>query len=262
MKPSIEPEVPYLSCSRIKTFLQCPRKYALQYVDKIPPEYRSASLAFGTAWHHAVGHFLMATVPETLDELTEIFRAALEDELMSDGAPVLFDDGESDTDALVTKAREMLEVFMRDFPRPDRVLSIEEPFLLELRHPATGKSLGVPLVGAMDALVDRAGKVKVVELKSAKRRWSADQLDQDIQGTAYRMAARSMGFDAAEVELAVTTETKTPEMQVESLVRHARDEVELVELAFDVVKGVRAGVSFRNRGWACRGCSHAGACSR
>src|SRR5262249_6291348 len=112
------------------------------------------------------------------------------------------------------------------------------------------------------ALVERDGKVVVLEVKSAKRRWSTDQLEQDLQGTAYGMAARSLRYSETNVEVVITTKATKPALQVERLVRHQTDEHELIELAFGVVKAVAAGVDHRNRGWQCRGCAYAGACAR
>lgn len=263
MNCPVLPTIPYLSVSQIKTFLQCPRLYRFRYIDKLQPEFRSVALAFGTAWHAAVEHYLAkhaAAAAVSTEELVDVFRESLDHELADDAVPVLFDDDETDAGALVAKARDMLEAFVLQYPLPDRVLGIEQAFMLEIAHPVTGEVLGVPLVGAIDALVERDGKVLVVELKSSKRKWSADQLEQDLQGTAYRMAARSLGYADAEVELVVTTKSKKPDVQVERLVRHHGDEREFAELAADVVRAIEAGVDHRNRGWACRGCSHAGAC--
>ena len=162
----------YLSVSQIKTFLQCPRQYRLRYIDKVRPEFRSASLAFGTAWHAAVGTFLWMSDagPPPIEELLDRFKDALDRELAEYDVPVLFDDEESGLDALLERARAMLDTFVREFPMPSRVFALEEPFLLELAHPATGERLDLPLVGALDALVERDGKIIVLELKSAKRR--------------------------------------------------------------------------------------------
>lgn len=256
--------ISYLSVSQIKTFLQCPRQYHLRYIEKAQAEFRSAALAFGTAWHHALGHLLGKPRGEgspAIEELVEVFRTSLDHELADGATAVIFDDDETTTDSLVDKGREMLDVFVRDYRLPDRVIGLEEPFLLELAHPITGEILGLPLVGAIDALVERDGQIIVTELKSSKRRWGPDQLEQDIQATAYRIAARALGHHDAEVELVVTTKSKKPDVQVERLIRHRGDERELAELAFGVVKAVSAGIDHRNRGWQCRGCAHAGACA-
>lgn len=256
--------IPYLSVSKIKTFLMCPRRYKLQYIEKLVPEFRSAALAFGSAWHAAVGHFLLGSTGDTRvpnDELSDVFRASLERDLADDTVPVLFDDEESSFDELVKKAREMLEVFGREYALPDRVVSVEEPFVLELVDPATCEALDVPLVGAIDALIERAGKVLVMEVKSSKRKWSADQIEFDLQTTAYIQAARRLRYDDAEAELVITTKATKPTLQVERLARHPRDDRELAELAFGVVHAVTSRVFHRARGWQCRSCAYAGACA-
>jgi hypothetical protein len=78
--------------------------------------------------------------------------------------------------------------------------------------------------------------------------------------TGYRMAARGLGYENPELKLIVTTKAKTPDVQVERLVRHRSDERELAETALAVLHGVDAGVDYRVRGWACKTCAHAGVC--
>ena len=60
--------------------------------------------------------------------------------------------------------------------------------------------------------------------------------------------------------LLVTTKTKTPDVQVEHLVRHRRDEREFAEIAFGVHRAIGAGADHPIRGWQCRGCPYADAC--
>ena len=100
----------------------------------------------------------------------------------------------------------------------------------------------------------------VWELKTGKKKWSADQLDFDLQPTAYGMATRALGYKDARVTLLVTTKGKSADIQVEHLLRHRRDELELLETAFAVARAVDAGVDYPNRGWQCRACPYAGAC--
>ena len=73
-------------------------------------------------------------------------------------------------------------------------------------------------------------------------------------------AGRAFRFDEAELKVLVTTKTLKPDVQVERIVRHDRDEVELIEQVFSVVRAVEAGLDHRLRGWACRGCAYAGVC--
>jgi hypothetical protein len=124
----------------------------------------------------------------------------------------------------------------------------------------TGEIAAVPLIGAIDAIVVDEGKTEVWELKTGKKKWSADQMEYDPQPTAYVMAARELGYEDAEVKLLVTTKTREPDVQVERLVRRRGDESELAETVLDVLRAVRAGVDHRVRGWGCRSCGFASMC--
>jgi putative RecB family exonuclease len=220
--------VPHLSVSRIKSFLQCPKKHALQYIEHLEPAFRPIAFAFGTAFHEAVGAHLSGTASH--EDLVAVFRDNLTRAVQADGPPVLFDEEEADLGATIDG------------------------------HPITGEVASLPVIGAIDALVQLEGGVGVWEVKTGKRKWSADQLEFDLQSTAYRMAARAMGYDDAEVTLLVATKTKTPDVQIERLVRHVRDERELAETALTVIRATEAGIDHRVRGWTCKTCPYADAC--
>ena len=155
----------------------------------------------------------------------------------------------------------MLDVFLERVSLPARVIGVEVPFVIELVDQLTGEVVSRPLIGAIDALVEDEHAACVVELKTAKRRWSSDQLDYDPQMTAYAMAARELGYVNPKLALVVATKTKTPDVQIERLVRHQNDERELVETAFTLERAIEAGVDTRVRGWACKTCPYSEACA-
>ena len=242
---------------------RCPRQYFLHYIEQAQPAFRPVALAFGTAWHAAVGEYLLnlsSHEPASTDDLVDVFRVSLEAALQADSVPVLFE-GNEDAGALVDKAREMIDVFKARVPVPDKVIAVEQAFSVQLFHPATGEVLDVPLIGAIDAVVVQDGHVTLLELKSGKNKWSSDQLEYDQQSTAYLMAARELDIPAKAVSLVVTTKAKKPDVQIERLVRHPQDEDALVELAVTVLAAVEAGIDHRIRGWQCKCCPFAGACA-
>jgi CRISPR/Cas system-associated exonuclease Cas4 (RecB family) len=250
-----------LSASSLGCFIRCPRQFKLKYIDRIQPSYRASALAFGTAWHVAVGeHLLTSTItePRPVDELHDLFVLALDEQLDGDGPTVLFDDGE-DRDVLVSLGRRMLDVFVKNVSMPDEVRAVEVPFSIDLVDAETGEVLP-PLIGSIDALVVKNGELTVWEFKSAKRKWPADQLAYDLQPTAYRIGMRAHGIENVELELVLTTKAKSPDVQVERLVRDAQDERDLIATAASVVRAVEAGVDHPIRGWQCRGCAYAHAC--
>lgn len=253
-------ETNYLSVSRIGTFLRCPRQYFFKYIERVPADFRTTALAFGTAWHDATREYFSSRGALTLDALTEVFATSLDAQLVADDVPVLFEATET-RDELVSKARLMLIVFAERVPIPDEVLDLERAFSIEMAHPVTGQILPVPIVGSIDAIVRRDGRIILLELKSAKRKWGPDQIAWDAQTTAYLIAARTLGYESVEAELVVTTKATKPDVQIERLTRHRHDEEELAELASGVLMGIRAGIDVRVRGWQCRTCAWAGSCS-
>lgn len=250
----------YLSWSRISAYLRCPHQYAMRYIDRVPAEHRPVALLFGTAWHDTVGVFLEKSGNPTTPELVEVFAESFDQELDEGDVPVHFDDGET-RDTILETARGMVEAFREEVKPPFELLDRERSFSIELAHPVTGEILAVPVVGSIDALVLVNGEKQLWELKSSKRRWTADQLDNDGQVTVYQIAARELGHADAKLELVVTTKSKKPDVQVERVVRHRRDEQELAELAFGVLTAIEAGVEYRVRAWQCRSCQWAGSCS-
>ncbi len=252
---------PHLSVSQLKSFLICPRRYRLQYIDRVEPAFRPVSLVLGSAMHHAVAAYFVdvdAHEPACRDQLQHLLRDELVHTLRDNGPPVLFDDAE-DEEKLLGAASAMLDAFLTGVPTFDSVKAVEQPFELELVDPGTGEVVEMPLIGAVDAVVVEQGQTTVLELKTSKRRWSPDQLAFDLQLSAYTVAMREDYGDVA-LLLAVTTKTKVPQLVLERPTRGTSDETDLVATAVSVVRGVQAGVDHPVRGWACRSCPQNYAC--
>lgn len=255
---------PHLSVSAMKTWLSCPRKFRLHYVDRAEASHRSIALVFGHAWHELIGKLLwLHQKGRDLDRLVlrEHFESALVQEIRSDGPPVLFEDGEG-VPALVNTAMTMMEAFLAAVPLPGRLLHVELPFMLELVDPETGEVLPMPLIGAIDAVFDGGHALELWELKSGKRRWSEDAVLFDFQPTAYRMAIRDFRAraEAPKLKLLVTTKTQKPDVQVEDLVRTRADERDLMETASSIYRATLSDCFHPIRSWMCRQCEYAEVC--
>ena len=153
----------------------------------------------------------------------------------------------------------MLLALLEVLPRPDHVIGIEVPFRLELRD-EFGRILELPLVGAIDVVTLECESTVYTELKTAKRRWTEDQLAFDRQLTAYGMALRELGYERPVPRLLAVTKAKEPAVQVESPHRGEQDEHDLVATAASMLRGIMAGVNHPIRGWACKTCAVAGGC--
>lgn len=252
---------PHTSISALKTFMTCPRKYRLQYIDRIRPDFYAAALALGSAWHEALAVWLADTSTEA--ELEELLRDRIRSRLHHAEVPVLFDDEDETEDTFVERALLMFKTFRESLSRPKAVLGTEIPFAIDVADPKTGELLPVPVVGAVDAVVvEDDGVGSLWELKTSKRKYGlvGGTTEFDPQLTLYRRAARELGFGGVRLRYIVTTKAKLPQVQVVDVERTDADEAELVELFFGVQRAIEAGIDIRQRGWACASCAHAGAC--
>lgn len=250
---------PHLSISAVKSWLQCPRRFALQYTERARPDYVPAALILGSAWHAAVAGWLDKTADD--QALDEQLREDLRDRLGRVDLPVLFDDAEEDAERFVERAVGIFKIFRESVARPRTVLGTEIAFATEMAHPQTGEVLPVPVIGAIDAIVvEDDGVGSLWELKTAKKKWSPDQAEFDPQVTVYRRAARELGYAGVRLRILVTTKTREPQVQVLDVTRNDGDEAELAELFFEVHRAIEAGVAPRQRGWACRTCQYASSC--
>lgn len=257
----------HVSASQLRTFLICPRRHALQYQRGVPPAFVPQAVAFGSAFHAALGCYF-GLIKETgaapvLDELASVFRDAWAN--AADGpVPIQADDEEGVADP-TDKAVAMLSAFLAhaaELPLPE-VIEVERAFALDVIDPSTGEQLEERLVGAMDLVVREHGRLVVTEIKTAARKWSSDQLRFDSQITAYQLGAAALGWGEVGLRyLVITKGTKKPAVQVADVMRDAQDVDDFLHTIVGVLRAIDAGVSYPLREtWKCRTCPHAHACS-
>lgn len=244
---------PHISVSQLTTWLQCPRKYRLSYVEKLPWQTVSSALTFGTSVHAALATLSQSRlegVEPTLDDLHAAYRVAWAAEASS--KPIEFKDGET-PEGLDAMARAMLGVALEQ-PRVGRVLAVEEPFRIQLAEDLP------PLVGFIDLVEEREGRAVIIELKTGAQRFTDQRVADDYQPTAYALAALEMGLpgvetiEDVEVRFHVLLKLKKPAIDERPTRRSRRQADELREVASAVWRAREAGVFPPNRGWQCAGC--------
>jgi len=194
--------------------------------------------------------------PES-EELSEEFSDAWTRELDSD-LPVLLDSDDT-ADDLRDRGAAMLKVFHKEAPRPARVLAVEESFSVDVHDPETWEALPT-FVGRFDALVqDDDGRIRLLEHKTAARRYSETKLNYDLQPTAYTLALREMGIDAS-VIFQVLLKAKKPALVLYDVERRPLDHQDLIATITGVHRAVQAQVFHPVRDWWCKGCQYAGPC--
>jgi hypothetical protein len=120
---------------------------------------------------------------------------------------------------------------------------------------------GTRFVGVLDAVVlEEGGAFKILEHKTAGRRWAPDRISSDLQITAYSLAAPLLGLGDATIDVQLLLKTKKPAFEVLHAARTDADRRDLMAIVSGVTKAIKAGAFYPVRSWACRGCQFAGAC--
>ncbi len=246
----------HCSVSQVRAMQSCGKRFEYRYIVGAEPEHRSANLVLGSAVHEALASYYGAIrngrVPVT-EGVLAAFSDAFDEEMGKEPA-VLLDEGETAGD-LKDEGVKLMETFLRDVKPPDRVFSVESAFASDIADPLTGEVLEEQLIGYLDAVVEDAGKLVVLEHKTAARAWSADQLEYDLQVGIYQAVT---GADL--VRLQVLTKTKVAKLLVHDLVRSEQAQVEAVSVVCQVLKAIRAGAFWHSRGWQCKECEFRARC--
>jgi len=259
----------YISVSQLKTFLRCPRQYELHYIRGEPPAFVPVALVFGSAIHTALasyyGEIRASGEPLRRDLMLDVFRDAW-DKGASGPVPLQVDEDEDEasTERIVEKGVSMLHAFHEHASKSAaglHVLDVEKSFAIPIHDAETGAAFEELLVGTIDLVVNDDGLRVVVEHKTAAKKYGVDQLRFDVQPTAYKIAAREMGMGEVGLKFQVITKTKVPVIQIADIHRDDRDEDDFLRTVGGVLRAIDAGVSYPLRGWQCRSCPYAHACS-
>ena len=247
----------HVSVSQIGCYTRCSQAYAHRYVLGTPPSHRSVALSFGSAIHHALAlhyEYLKAHGEKpAIEELQGWFADRLEVELADPAIPIRYDDG-GDAGKVKDMGIAMLSSFHDKGFMPDRVISVEQSFGVELPDPETGVALEPRLVGAIDLVAEHQGRVVLVEHKTSARRLDAIRLRYDPQPTTYMYAAKSLRIVNPAVAFHLLMKSKGYPVEYLPVTRTKADEIEMLETFVNVLRAIEQGISYKNRGWACGDC--------
>lgn len=172
-----------VSATRIGTFLRCKKKYSFQYKENLP-KLSNPSFKLGIACHESLelagniwrknGQISKEDHKEVLDLYDKIsVREGIEDmEVHSIG-------------------RDLVEARIANFDLGSKIVSLEEKFgFPKSQHPELTTFQGVPLIGAMDKVIEfDEDTLIVVDYKTSKTAPTPDQLRTDLQLSLYDVVA-------------------------------------------------------------------------
>lgn len=248
----------YVSPTRLNTWLSCPLKFKLRYVDGVE-EPTSPSLFLGKRVHDGLEFFYRhrqdgehLSVPDVSHHLVESWEEAVAAEQMR------FDSLDDET-ALRRQAIDLVEAYLnaRDcdegFP-----VAVETPLKCPLIDPDTGDDLGVALFGFVDLVLESPDGLVIVDFKTAARSGAPLAIAHEVQLSCYAYAFRQV-FGVTEQELQIRSLIKTKTPKVETHRYPARDDAHFRRL-FAVIRayldGLHSGRFVYRPSWTCSMCDY------
>jgi CRISPR/Cas system-associated exonuclease Cas4 (RecB family) len=177
--------------------------------------------------------------------------------------PVRFAEKDSRASLLDLGTR-MLAVLCAEVPDATEVVAVESAFAVPLVDQDTGEVLDRDLVGTLDLLErDPEGRLAVVDLKTAARKYTDLQVEASLQLSIYSYATSMNGLaDQEDLRLRfdVLTKTKSPELYRYWTTRDRAANRRLFRLVAEVLHAIEAAVFHPNPGWACKDCPFRSRC--
>jgi len=239
-------QAPHVSYTQLDTYLRCPLRYRLRYVDRVEPDFVPAALALGSGIHGAAAFLFRGIAGGTRPDVADVraYFASLWT-LETTHRPIRF--GEKDTpDSLLDLGTRMLAVLCAEVPDATDVVAVESAFAVPLVDQASGAVLDRDLVRTLD-LVERApdGGLIVVDLKTAARKYTDLQVEASLQLSIYSYASAMNGLadeDDLRLRFDVLTKTKQPELHRYWTTRDRAANVRFYRLAAEVLAAVEVSV--------------------
>ena len=253
-------QVPHLSASSIGDYVECSLLYKLGRVDRLPMEFKSDALEFGTVIHIVLGEYYEAKMIGdriSLKDVHESFRQHWH--RVAEGRTDIQYAVGKDFGSLLMNGIDLLTAWYMKLPEDNfKVLGIEEAFSFNLPN------LPVPIIGAMDLVEeDEVGTLIITDFKTSGKAYSANEIDQNQQMTTYQLGAKSKGYADREILLRIDCLIKTikPKFQQYYTIRTELDEKRLIRKVMQVWDGISKNVYVPNdTSWRCKNCSYKTAC--
>jgi len=249
-----EGPITHFSYSQLNTYLTCPLRYRLQYVELIPPAFTSAALTFGSAVHEAVAAYYQSRLegdPIRPDQMVDVYR-----EKWRGAEGIKYFNGDNE-EKLLQKASQLIEVFCAEVVPEVTVIGVEEFFDVQITKEVP------PFHGYIDLIEESPdGKVTVADLKTAAKKLGDSSVHSNLQLTAYSIGAGALGFDPEQLTLRldVITKTKSPEMVRYETTRTESERERFVKLVKKVWAAIEHHAFFPREDWHCAQCAWADHC--
>ncbi|QDU96530.1 RecB family exonuclease [Lignipirellula cremea] len=248
----------YVSPTRLNTWLSCPLKFKLRYVEGIK-EPTSSSLFLGKRVHDGLeffyrhrqdGDHLSAT--DVAQHISESWDEAVAAEDMQFPS---FDDEA----VLKRQTIGLVEAYLDTRDANEGIpVAVERPLECPLVDPETGEDLGMALFGFVDLVLESQAGLTIVDFKTAARSSAPLEISHEVQLSCYAYAFRHV-FGATEQELQIRSLIKTKTPKVETHRYPARGDAHFRRL-FAVIRAylddLQSNRFVYRPGWTCSMCDY------
>jgi putative RecB family exonuclease len=251
---------PHLSASSIGDYLECGMLYRFGRIDRLPMEFVSDALEFGSVIHIVLAEYYQTKITGdrlTLKDVHESFRHHWH--RVAEGREDIQYANGKDFNTYLIQGVDLLTAWYSKLPSDNfKVIGIEEAFSFELPN------LPVPVIGAIDLVEeDESGTIIITDFKTSGRAYSLDEVDQNMQMTVYQLAMKSNGFGGREIllKLDCLIKTKKPRFEQYYTTRSYVDELRLIRKIEKVWEGINNRIFIPNDlNWRHLRCPYKKAC--
>ena len=252
---------PHLSVSSIQKYIDCGMQYKFSRIDRLPPEFISDNLVFGTAMHKALAEFNQERLSGTrmkLDHLKAVFEQCWHEKAY-ENAWIEYSNGKN-YQILMNLGKDLLEIYYRQLPAKEyTIVSIEEPFQFHI------DGLEVPIIGVMDLVEEDEvdGSIVITEYKTVSKAYGLDEVKRNFQLTVYHMAAKRNGYAHREIVFKIDSliKSRTPRFEQFYTNRNNQDESRAIRKIRSVWDGIQKNIFIPNdTSWKCANCEYRSYC--
>jgi len=204
----------YVSASRLNSWMVCPQKFKLHYVDGIQTP-TTPSLFLGKCCHSLLEvvyrHRQLGVTLDSADisrRLLESWAEMIDQEGMEFESVV-------DEQAMQKQTVDLVGAYLKAVPADEpRPLAVEAALEAPLVDPETGEDLGIPLVGIVDLILDGHDGPSVIDFKTSARSAEPLEITHEVQLSCYSYLFRHVE-QRQEAGLEIRSLIKTKQSKIE-----------------------------------------------
>jgi RecB family exonuclease len=208
-----------ISYSRVNTYLFCPYKYKLIYIDNLYAPV-NADVTFGHIVHRTLEQFCIGK-EESYDTLIDCYNKSWK----NDG----FVSPQQAFEYYI-RGNKILESYYESFKKSNtEIVYVEKPFETNI-----GKYRFIGIIDRIDKYPD--GTYEVMDYKTHIKIWEQEKVDKDLQLTFYAYACKNIfGFNPDKISVYFLSENKKVYTR-----RTQNDINKAIDIAIDVAENVMA----------------------